>query len=121
MKDTAGLTMVAKSRRPGTQEPDARGWTFLSNHGHVLLAIARHPDSRIRDIAQSVGITERAVLRIIAELESAGYLAHRRNGRRNSYVVQTKLPLRHPIEHHQQVEALLKLAVGPTNSRGSSP
>jgi len=103
------------------QDSKTGRWTFLSNHGHVLLAIARQPDSRIRDIAESVGITERAVLRIIAEMEAAGYLAHRRNGRRNSYRVRTKLPLRHPIEDHQQVAALLQLAVGPADSRGSTP
>ena len=103
------------------QDSKTGRWTFLSNHGHVLLAIARQPDSRIRDIADSVGITERAVLRIIAGLKSAGYLAHRRNGRRNSYRVQTKLPLRHPIEQHQQVAALLELAVERTDSRGSTP
>lgn len=116
--DAAGLAMAAKQR---IQDSKTGRWTFLSNHGHVLLAIARQPDSRIRDIADSVGITERAVLRIIAEMEAAGYLAHRRNGRRNSYVVRTKLPLRHPIEHHQQVAALLQLAVGPADSRGSTP
>src|SRR5262245_58375751 len=62
-------------------------WTFLSNHGHVLLAIAREPEARVREIAHQVGITERAVLRIIAELEESGYLSHRRNGRRNNYRV----------------------------------
>lgn len=84
-------------------------WTFLTNHAHVLLCIANDPEMRVRDIADAVGITERAVLRIVAELEEAGYLERERDGRRNHYVVRTERPLRHPLERHHKVRALLGL------------
>jgi hypothetical protein len=75
----------------------------------VLLCIAHDPEARIRDLADAVGITERAVQRIIADLEAAGYLAHEREGRRNRYEVRPALPLRHPLEAHCAVGALLAL------------
>ncbi len=96
-------------------------WTFLSNHAHVLLLIARDPDVKLRDVALQVGITERAVQRIVADLEAADYLERKRTGRRNHYQVHSKLPLRHPIESHTEVGALLKLILekSPTaESRG---
>ena len=85
------------------------GWTFLTNHSHVLLAIAGDPGIRLRDVATAVGITERAVQRIVAELESAGYLEHERIGRRNHYEVNTDGTLRHPMEEHLEVGALLQV------------
>ena len=84
-------------------------WTFLTNHAHVLLILAKSPSERIRDIASVVGITERAVQRIIVELESDGYLEHIRDGRRNVYRVLSKKPLRHDVERHRQVHDLIKL------------
>lgn len=84
-------------------------WTFLTNHAHVLLCIASDPQARIRDLADRVGITERAVQRIIFELEAGGYLTHEREGRRNTYRVRPHLPLRHPIERRNKVAALLAL------------
>ena len=87
-------------------------WTFLSNHAHVLLSIASEPEIRLRDVAERVGITERAVQRIVSDLESAGYLSRERNGRRNVYQVHAELPLRHPIEAHREVRALLELVLG---------
>lgn len=84
-------------------------WTFLTNHSHVLLSLARQPDLRLRDVALEVGITERAVQRIVADLESGGYLTRRRTGRRNHYEVDGLKPLRHPVEAHQTVNALLDL------------
>jgi len=88
------------------------GWTFLTNHAHVLLLVAREPESRIRDLAEGVGITERAVQRILSELEEAGYLVKSKEGRRNSYEVRTDRPLRHPVERHQSVGALIALVDG---------
>ncbi len=85
-------------------------WTFLSNHGHILLCIARDPDIRVREIAQAVGITERAVQRILGELEEAGVISRRRKGRRTHYQIDERLPLRHPIESHHSVGELLRLA-----------
>lgn len=84
-------------------------WTFLTNHAHVLLAIAAEPDLRLRDIAERVGITERAAQRIVAELEEAGYLEIRREGRRNSYRVQRNRHLRHPAEQHHRIGELIEV------------
>ena len=84
-------------------------WTFLTNHAHVLMCLAKNPSERIRDLAVEVGITERAVQRIIVELEADGYLEHIRDGRRNVYEVFSRKPLRHDIEKHRQVHALIKL------------
>ena len=67
-------------------------WTFLTNHAHVLLCIAKEPEARMRDVATLVGITERAVQRIVADLEEAGYIARIRHGRRNRYKVRDSLP-----------------------------
>jgi predicted transcriptional regulator len=85
-------------------------WTFLTNHAHVLLCIAAEPEVLMRDVATRVGITERAVQRIVADLEEAGYLVRQRVGRRNEYSIKGDLPLRHPVERHQRVTALLALA-----------
>lgn len=84
-------------------------WTFLTNHAHVLLCIARDPDIRLRDVAEKVGITERAAQRIAADLESGGYVTTEKMGRRNRYVVHSELPLRHPLEEHRSVGLLLRL------------
>ncbi len=86
-------------------------WTFLTNHSHVLLCIAADPDVRLRDVAAKVGITERAAQRIVAELEAAGYLSHVRVGRRNHYEVHAHQPLRHPLEDHLAIGALLQVLV----------
>jgi hypothetical protein len=94
-------------------------WTFLSNHAHVLLLIARDADAKLRDVALRVGITERAVQRIIADLEAAEYLERNRTGRRNHYRIHSELPLRHPIEAHTEVGALLDLILKP--GRASTP
>ena len=91
-------------------DPNTPPWTFLSNHGHVLLCVARDPNIRVREIAQAVGITERAVHRILGELEEAGVIARRREGRRTRYEVDGDLPLRHPIEADHSVGELLRLA-----------
>lgn len=93
-------------------------WTFLTNHSHVLICIARDPTIRTRDLAVRVDITERAVQRIVADLVVAGYLSRERVGRRNRYVVNPHLHLRHPIEAHRHVGDLLAL-VGDS-STGSS-
>jgi hypothetical protein len=86
------------------------GWTLLSNHGLVLLCIAAEPTMRVRDIAGSVGITERAAQRIVGELITGGYLSRRREGRRNVYEVHQHAPLRHPAWGEREVRHLLVLA-----------
>jgi hypothetical protein len=88
---------------------EAVPWTFLTNHAHVLFCIASDPEVRMRDVAHAVGITERAVQRIVAELEEVGYLSRERDGRRNRYEVRSELPLRHPIEAHCEVASLLAI------------
>ena len=87
------------------------GWTFLSNHGHVLVSLAADPDVRMRDIAEQVGITERAVQMIVADLEGAGYVRRERVGRRNRYTVVPGRRFRHPLEAHVPVSTFLALVI----------
>ena len=89
-------------------------WTFLTNHTHVLICVHEDPSIRTRDIAVRVGITERAVQRIISDLCEAGYLTREREGRRNRYSVQAESPLRHPVEAHCLLSGLLKTVQEPS-------
>jgi DNA-binding MarR family transcriptional regulator len=84
-------------------------WTFLTNHTHVLICLANEPDLRLRDVAERVQITERAVQRIVADLEEAGVLTRIRDGRRNRYEVHADKPLRHSVESHRTVQDLLAM------------
>lgn len=93
-----------------------RSWTFLTNHAHVLLAIAASPDLRLREIADLVGVTERTAVQIIDDLEQGGYLSRERRGRRNHYTVDQRRHLRHPLEDHHEVSQLL----GALEHRGAS-
>jgi DNA-binding transcriptional ArsR family regulator len=90
----------------------AAEWTFLSNHAHVLLCIAQEPEILMREMADRVGITLRAVQRIVADLEEAGYLSRVREGRRNRYKVHADRPFRHPATAHRDVRLLLELILG---------
>ena len=83
------------------------GWTFLSNHSHVLVCLAENADLRIRDIADRVAITERAVLKILGELEEGGIISREREGRRTRYEIHTAVQLRHSVEAHCTVSHLL--------------
>jgi DNA-binding MarR family transcriptional regulator len=87
-----------------------RTWTFLSNHAHVLIALAKEPSLRVRDLAVVVGVTERAVSAILTDLEEAAVLVRGRDGRRNVYVINPEAPLRHSVESHRNVRDLLLLA-----------
>ena len=82
-------------------------WTFLSNYAHVLICLARDHEARVRDVAAAVGITERAVQRILVELAEAGVIERLRMGRRNHYRVRREAPLRHPLEADHTVGDLL--------------
>ncbi len=84
-------------------------WTFLTNHSHVLMCLHRDSQIRLRDVADEVGITERAVQRIIQELEEAQVITRQREGRRNQYRVNTRSHLRHSLESHCTVGDLLKM------------
>lgn len=92
-------------------------WTFLTNHGHAIVMLARDPEARIRDLAQGIGITERAAQRIVSDLVAAGYLTRERVGRRNKYSIDPSVPLRHPLEQDHGVGDLLKaVAKGPSRT-----
>jgi DNA-binding Lrp family transcriptional regulator len=101
-------------------EPHA-GWTFLTNHARTLAAIADDPSARIRDIAARCRLTERAVQRIISDLEEAGYLSHTRQGRSNAYRIEPGTPLRHPAEAGLPVAALLGVLAEHDEDREQRP
>ena len=90
-----------------SNEQPPKTWTFVTNHTQVLLSIARDRDVRLRDIAQTVGITERATQRIVADLIEGGYVSRERQGRRNRYSVNPKTKMRHPSQREQDVGTLL--------------
>jgi DNA-binding MarR family transcriptional regulator len=91
-------------------------WRFVTSHTQVLLCIARNPEIRIRDVADLVGITERAAQRIIADLVEAGYVERKRVGRRNHYLVKTDLRMRHPLQQTHEIGELLDLLLAPIES-----
>ena len=90
---------------------------FVTNHAHVLQVIAADPTTRLRDIAETVGITERTAAQIINDLERAGYLTKRREGRRNRYQVHAELPLRHPQHRHHTVGDLIGFLQAPSATK----
>jgi predicted ArsR family transcriptional regulator len=89
--------------------PDERRWTFMTNHTHVLVCVAEDPDVRGRDIAERVGISERAVQAIIGDLVQEGYVVRERSGRRNHYTIDPHGRLRHPLEDDRTVGDLLAM------------
>ncbi len=91
---------------------DSPGYTFLTNHAHVLLLIAHDREMRMREMALSVGITERAVQRIVDDLSTSGYLTVTKQGRRNRYQIATQKPLRHAIEAHCTTGDLIRFVHG---------
>ncbi|MFD6124239.1 helix-turn-helix transcriptional regulator [Streptomyces hydrogenans] len=106
---------------PGSPESHT-GWTFLTNHARVLAAIADNPNVRIRDIAARCRLTERAVSRIIADLEQDGCLSHTREGRTNTYRIEPGKVLRHPAEAGLPLASLLSLLVQDESERtGQQP
>jgi DNA-binding MarR family transcriptional regulator len=92
---------------------DYHRWRFVTNHAHVLEAIADDPTLRLRDIAAAVGITERTAAQIVTDLEEAGYLTKIRDGRRNHYEIHEELPLRHPQHRHRTVGELIRFLQAP--------
>jgi len=103
----ATLDHARTSASDRTVDSDARSWTFLTNHAHVLVAISRNSELRQRDISELVGITEGAVQRILHELEEDGYIVRERVGRRNRYAVIGDRPLRHPLEDGHTIEEII--------------
>ncbi len=88
-----------------------KGWSFLTNHARVLLCIAHDPGVRLRDIAATLGVTERSAFAIVNDLTDRGYVVKERDGRRNRYSIQADVPLREPIGRKQTVGELLGLLV----------
>lgn len=86
----------------------APGWTFLTNHGHVLVCVAKNPDIRVSEIADLVGIGERAAHRILGDLVRDGYVNRKKSGRRNVYSVNFSRPLRHPLESDHSIGELFR-------------
>ncbi|KAB1140150.1 MarR family transcriptional regulator [Streptomyces luteolifulvus] len=97
------------------------GWTFITNHARVLAAIADNQSARIRDIAAHCRLTERAVQKIISDLEQGGFLSHTREGRSNTYRIEPEKVLRHPAEAGLSVAALLSLLVKDEAHRTRRP
>lgn len=94
-------------------QPAAGGsWTFLTNHGHVLLTVAMNPDVRVKDLALTVGITTRHALLILRDLEAAGYVHRERVGRVTHYTVNSSRPFRHPTAAAHQVQELIAIFTG---------
>jgi hypothetical protein len=90
----------------------APGWTFLTNHGRVLLCIAHDPGVRLRDIAARLDITERSAYGIVADLTQAGYIVKQKDGRRNRYQIQAHLPLPEPDSRERTLGEVLALLTG---------
>lgn len=110
--DAAPLKPRPAAVIPAVASPKASAglqWTFLTNHAHVLVLLSRNPSLVLREVALQVGITERAVQRIIADLEAGGVIEREKIGRQNHYEIRADQPLRHPIESHRTIGELLAL------------
>lgn len=94
------------------------GWTFLTNHSHVLVCLLRDPALTMREVAQMVGITERATQRIVAELQAAGVISVSKDGRRNRYTVNLETQLRHPLENSHTLGDLMSWLVSGNSGAG---
>ena len=107
---SVGRSRKAKQLDKPTQ-PERIRWTFLTNHAHVLILLSQDSSLVLREVALRIGITERAVQRIIADLEQDGFIERQKVGRKNQYRILTKLPLRHPIESHRSIGDLIELII----------
>lgn len=113
------MTASAGSREPSSGGGARPAWTFLTNHGHVLLAVAARPDALVVEIAAAVGISARAALTILRDLEDAGYLTRVRRGRRTHYELRAHQPFRHPATAGHEVDELLRIFVPADGPPGS--
>ncbi len=104
-------------------DPEERGgaWTLLTGHGHVLVEIARNPRARIRDVSAVVGLTERSVQAIVADLEAAGYLTRDRDGRRNVYTVNPESLFRHPAQEGLRIGPFLAFLASALGGPAENP
>ena len=97
------------STKENSAENNTKPWRFVTNHTQVLLCIARDPDTRLRDIAETVGITERAVQRIVADLMESGFVSRDRVGRRSRYTLNREARMRHPAQFDHEIGEMLDL------------
>lgn len=105
-----------KSSLPAGRPP-ASPWTFLTNHGHVLVCLAQHGDVRISQIADLVGIGERAAHRIVGDLVRDGYVVRHKDGRKNTYAIDFNRPLRHPLESDHTIGEIFRALSGRRHGR----
>ena len=92
-------------------------WTLFSHHAHVLICLAENPRSRLREVAERIGVTERTAMRLIDRLDSAGVIKRVRQGRRNFYEINANGPLPHPLEAGYSVERILNVVLHPETGR----
>lgn len=116
-KRSGGGEQKSRQAKRGLNPPQAQPeqgarWTFLTNHSHVLILLNQDPSLVLRTVAARIGITERAVQRIIAELEEGGFIEREKVGRQNHYRILLNKPLRHSIENHRTIGDLLSLICG---------
>ncbi len=107
--------MGAESGYPAERVP-RKPWTFITHHAQVLLAVARDPSVRVSEVAEATGITERYVYQLLSDLQKAGYVRRRRNGRRNQYELKPELALGDPVIEERPLQQLLAL-IGRTSRR----
>ena len=112
MSKTATKADPKPAIRPLSASESPKHWTFLTNHAHVLILLHAEPGLVLREVATRVGITERAVQRIVQDLEEERFIRRKKVGRKNQYEVSTDEALRHPIESHRKIGDLLKLISG---------
>lgn len=120
MSGAAGSPAGSQDARDGGGGESRPSWTILTNHGHVLLAVAGNPDMLVEEIARRVGITRRATLHILKDLEESGYVQRVKEGRRTHYLVEGNRPFRHPAESDRDVGALLDIFTGGNVTGGES-
>ena len=87
-------------------------WTFLSNHGHVIVQLSKNPDIKLAELAQVIGVTERHISSVINDLRDAGYIRVIKEGRKNRYQVVLEMPLRHSAESHKTIQDVLQVFDG---------
>lgn len=106
---------------PLPHAPGRPTWTFLTNHGHVLLSVAADPHVRVTDIAARVGITPRSTLQILKDLEDGGYLRRTRDGRRTRYTIEPHQHFRHPTTANREIDGLIGLFSVPAPAAAARP
>ena len=109
--------MFYMTTKAGSNFGEMPSWTFLSNHAHVLICIAKDPEIRLSEIADLVGIRERTVYRIVHELSADGYVSVIKDGRKNTYEINLNRPLRHPLEASHNIQVIIEPLLKKIRSR----